>query len=482
MTTRDSFLMASARAIVACAALSLGAGSLGAAEERSPKDWSAYRHAVPDHSRIPAFARLYGTACSTCHTAAPKLNVLGEAFRLAGYRLPDNDLLVRRDRPVSLGAEPWKDEWPRAVWPSDLPGLAPLAIRVQSDVRSERGSDGEARLSYDFPHEVYLLAGAPLGESVSAFLETEWSEEEGLSVIQAKIGFRNVVPGLPTGVANLMVGRLNPFLLSFTDRQIDRAGFAGFAWQFFSLDEVGISVPGGENVRSKNEVRLGTGMPALEVNGVLRGRIHYGLGLAQGGDDNGEDINGRKDIYYRLRYKFGGLDLTGRYDTGDGPVLGAGGQLLDRSVILEHFGYFGDESTAEDPQGPHRALGWSARWLFGAWDTGVGRVARRYARPFRTASGDVRADAWFAKVDYLLFPWVLGTLKYDRLDVRAEASSLPSGATLQAGDRRRLTSGAALLIRQNVRLAIEGRFYLNGDARVGASRPFDLLTRLDIVF
>ena len=36
---------------------------------------------------IPAFARMYRTSCSTCHTAAPKLNVLGEAFRLNGYRL-----------------------------------------------------------------------------------------------------------------------------------------------------------------------------------------------------------------------------------------------------------------------------------------------------------------------------------------------------------------------------------------------------------
>ena len=73
-----------------------------------------------DADAIPAFARRYRTSCSTCHTAAPKLNPLGEAFRLNGYRFPFNDKLIREENPVSLGAEPWKDLWPRAIWPGEL--------------------------------------------------------------------------------------------------------------------------------------------------------------------------------------------------------------------------------------------------------------------------------------------------------------------------------------------------------------------------
>ena len=89
---------------------------------------------------IPAFARMYRTSCSTCHTAAPKLNVLGEAFRLNGYRFPENDKLLRRDSAVVLGGEAWKDLWPRAIWPGEIPGTVPLAFRVANDLVVKRES------------------------------------------------------------------------------------------------------------------------------------------------------------------------------------------------------------------------------------------------------------------------------------------------------------------------------------------------------
>jgi hypothetical protein len=37
-------------------------------------------------SAIPAFARRYGMACSSCHVAWPVLNEFGEDFRMSGYR------------------------------------------------------------------------------------------------------------------------------------------------------------------------------------------------------------------------------------------------------------------------------------------------------------------------------------------------------------------------------------------------------------
>ena len=35
---------------------------------------------------VPAFARRYGTPCSTCHTSWPALNSTGMYFKLSGYR------------------------------------------------------------------------------------------------------------------------------------------------------------------------------------------------------------------------------------------------------------------------------------------------------------------------------------------------------------------------------------------------------------
>jgi hypothetical protein len=45
---------------------------------------------LPAHA-IPAFARQYGTSCSTCHLDFPKLNDFGKAFKDAGFKFPKDD-------------------------------------------------------------------------------------------------------------------------------------------------------------------------------------------------------------------------------------------------------------------------------------------------------------------------------------------------------------------------------------------------------
>ena len=40
---------------------------------------------------IPAFARRYRTACTTCHVLPPQLNSFGRAFRANGYRMPSGE-------------------------------------------------------------------------------------------------------------------------------------------------------------------------------------------------------------------------------------------------------------------------------------------------------------------------------------------------------------------------------------------------------
>src|ERR1700730_3711666 len=82
-------------------------------------------------SAVPAFARKYQTSCQTCHIGFPKLNAFGEAFRLNGYRMPKETEDQIKMKPVSLGADAYKRMWPRAIYPSDLPGQVPLAVNVK---------------------------------------------------------------------------------------------------------------------------------------------------------------------------------------------------------------------------------------------------------------------------------------------------------------------------------------------------------------
>lgn len=435
---------------------------------------------------IPAFSRQYRTACSTCHTAAPKLNVLGESFRMNGYKMPESQLLIREDDPVKLGDEAWKDEWPRAIWPGDVPGQVPLAFRIQTDVTATR----DESVAYDWtlraPHEVYLLAGANLGGSIGIFLESQWSQERGLTVAQAKFGFTDVIPGLPEQATNLWIGRLNPFLFTFADRQIDRAARQPFRWQFFRLSALRFSDPeSGADLVSRNSFRLGWTQPGIEFNGVLQRRFSYGLGVAQGTASQTVDDNAEKDLYYKVRYKFGGLDLTGNYDPGGAPVVGTGGQLLDRSVTVEHFGYTGSSPAAGGVEDRHRSLGLAVRALNGPVDLGVGVVRTRHDRPWGVESPEpMTRSSVFGKFEYLAYPWVMASFKFEFFSAPIPDRLVSAGFTRGGFEQNRVMPGIVLLLRQNVRGVIEGDLFTRdtSSSELGLRKPHAIWARIDIAF
>jgi hypothetical protein len=79
---------------------------------------------------IPAFARMYGTSCSTCHLDFPKLNDFGKAFKDAGFKFPKEDESMLKIPPVMLGAPANRELWPKAIWPGTIPGIPPIGFRV----------------------------------------------------------------------------------------------------------------------------------------------------------------------------------------------------------------------------------------------------------------------------------------------------------------------------------------------------------------
>lgn len=435
---------------------------------------------------IPAFARKYRTSCSTCHTAAPKLNVLGEAFRLNGYRFPDNDLLLRKEEPVPLGAEPWKDQWPRAIWPGELPAIPPVALRIVNDAQVTAEDTAGARWTYRFPNEVYLLAGGSLGSAIGFFLEMEWTPDDGFEVIQAKVPFQNAVPFLPDRLLNLWVGKQNLYLFTLGDRQIDRAARQRFLWMEFDPSQLALlDTETGEEVRSENDLRLRSAQPALEANGLIGGRAYYALGLSQGSVAFGTDNNTAKDFYYKLRYKLGGLALDGTYDADRGPVLGTGGQLFDRGLVLEHFGYLGKHPVAGEAQDVHRTFGVAARWLYGTLDLGAGWVWGENRNPWGL-DPPIRLTHWsgFSKLEYFIYPWLIASLKADLLRADIPEGARSAGFGGSPLDQTRVLPGVVVLLRQNVRGVIEGELFTEHEpaAAAGRGKPHNLWFRLDIAF
>ena len=434
---------------------------------------------------IPAFARKYRTSCSTCHTAGPKLNVLGEAFRLNGYRFPENDQLLRHDQPVPLGEDPWRDLWPRAIWPGELSGSAPLALRFQSDVRVGRDTNGSDGWTYRFPQELSLLAAATLGDHAATFVEAEWSREDGFEMAQAKVVFQDPLPFVPARALNFWLGLQNLYLFTFADPHIDRAGRQPFRWQEFRPADVELRDSAtGNTFRSIDVFELTHTQPAIELNGLAGGRLFYGLGLGQGAGEATADNNNHKDIYYELRYKLGGLGLDGRYAAGTGPRPGGQGQLLDRSVIVETFGYFGAEPAGSGWEDRHGDYGVSVRALLGSADLGIGYVWGRNDRPWGPLAGALRHSSLFGRGEWLAYPWLIGSLQAERMVADVEPTTLAPGYVVPRLEETRVVPGVIALVRQNVRVVAEAELFARYRPGVDLPRaaPRNLWLRLDVAF
>lgn len=274
--------------------------------------------------------------------------------------------------------------------------------------------------------------------------------------------------------------------MTFGHQHIDRAARLPFLWQSFEASEVEVATSGtGEPIRTDNGLSLARSQPAVELDGLIGGRLQFGIGLSQGLGDGGVDRNGRKDFYYKVRYKAGGMDFTGSYDSERIPDQTVTGQLLDRAVVIEHFGYVGNESTENAPQGDHSAFGVAVRALLGRVDLGAGYVVRDFARPWtELPAGHLETESLFARAEYLMLPWVITSVKAERLEVVAD--DLPPDAAIASrpSDATRLLPGFIFLLRQNVRLAVEGELLLHHpDTRTAElPLPHSLWMRLDVAF
>jgi hypothetical protein len=234
---------------------------------------------------------------------------------------------------------------------------------------------------------------------------------------------------------------------------------------------------------SSNDFQLRGTQPAIEANGLFGGRLYYGVGFSQGSRTLRDD-NPRKDFYYKIRYKIGGIRLDGRVTDGRRTGAGRGGQLLDRTLSLEHFGYFGAQRVQGDVDDVHRAFGANVRAVAGPLDIGAGFVWGRNDNPWGTdAIG--HSDFWsaFVKGEYLVMPWLFGSLKLEQFETTI-GETLRTGGFQVVGDEVRALPGVIALVRQNVRVVIEGELFLEAEASEAsnAPKPHTLWLRIDFAF
>lgn len=391
-------------------------------------------------SAIPAFSRKYKTSCSTCHYAYPQLNGFGSAFRNNGLRYPGGDENFRKEEPTELGSEAYKRVWPDAIWPSDIPGTAPVAVHaIGRYTMAFNQPDSVANNTFEFPHEVELLYGGTLGENFSFFGEVEL-ETEGDEI---EIAF--------------------PFRLELNHRLGINAALGTIGVdptpEHHRLTRAHYNV---SSLRSRNGWRLRDEQSGLEVWGVGNGSRGRGGWKYAAGVVNGQgvvDANRDKDVYAKLDYKLGGL---GRAGGTEGQASETSAFYRDNSVTLGGLIYSGRVAgaTFAEKEDLTTWVGsadlWYERLIVNASVLGMNSDI--------SGSPDRKSLAWYTQGQYVVFPWLIGLARFESTDTDTDDGT---------DARTTLIPALAAMVRANVKVTLEYARPLNEyDARKGSEETF----------
>ena len=407
---------------------------------------------------LPIFARRYETSCTTCHVVIPKLNAMGIAFRNNGYRIPLNDEKLIKSPDVALGAPAWKTLWPKAVWPGAITGMPPVAVRVMTDVNIRPAAP--VNVNFDFPSGIVGYAAGSAGDSFSFFGSLFIQGSTNALFIDRAYGqFRLAPETAGQNWLTLKVGRIDTRAEPFSNT------FRRTTAQNFNVDDFRIA-SGGFALRDHD---AGIELWGAATGPDNRGGIEYAAGVVQGTGGRAEN-NNFKDYYWTASYKIGGMGVVGsRVETAE--------QLADPEGYKETSLSFG--GFVYTGKGQPRITGltedrftrsgfkidtwWKDLNVFGAVVSGQD-ILRGTARTIDTSS--IMAEA-----DYRVLPWVMPTFRFEKTNY---------------SDRRnvvRLLPAVSFLVRANVRVIAEGRFY----NRLQAGQPDrtglnEGLVRLEFLF
>lgn len=282
---------------------------------------------------IPAFARLYGIECSACHSAYPELNVNGEGFRLSGYRRFAGGTLTPTKPPLKIGKN------------LELPGIVPLSFSLKAGYNytalNNTLADGSenTNTAADFKriqssfnlNDFEFLAGTPLGNHVSFFLDTAMAETEIRQFWDPEtrthgakftlegpelpeLVFAGVNDILVRDLLNIKMGAIElPTAFSAHHRRL--SFFPYLVYNAQALDVIAdmgiddyVEVPGvDEEGLEHNQFRLSTGQVGVEVYGratpsllgISNLNVDYFVGVVNGNNVN-VDNNNAKDVFGRL--------------------------------------------------------------------------------------------------------------------------------------------------------------------------------------
>jgi hypothetical protein len=401
-------------------------------------------------SAIPAFARKYSTSCTTCHVVYPKLTPFGEAFRRNGYRFPGVDSEMIKQEPVSLGQQAYKGLFPNAVWPGTIPGSVPLSLGFNGQITlhpdSKAGAavaDNGARVVFDhLVDEAHLWAGGSLDDKLTFWAELTFADG-GAEIEKAQLLFDDLVG--PAHATNLVVGKGVSTLSSFAQHS---SYLADVALLPLSMTALFGATSGSWMILDNYNM--------VELNGTVRGRFDYSLGINQGANS---ETRSPRNVYAHVGFKMGGVRLDGEEGSS---VPDPMKPWAETAVTLDAFVYHSDSRyTAVDPASTPAAPlpdvtlgdktnafggGLRAQWLSLELNSGV--LFEQHDQP-TGGPGKVSGLSHFDELSYVVLPWLVPAVRFEYLRLS------PDGGDVLTDTR--LLVGVAALVRPNVKVTLIGQ-------------------------
>lgn len=476
--------------------------------------------AIENADAIPPFARKYQTACTTCHTAFPKLNPFGMAFRANGYRVPGGDEVFVKDEPVLMGAPAYKRLWPEAVWPSDIPYLPPIGFTMFTNLWI--GEDKEMTTEFDGLEEFAILLGGTLGESFSFFFDWHlwnWGQNKGwldrAFIVYTPQWFEH------PGIFNVQAGQFEPRaapMLGGHRNQITLKGTpTAVAWPVYPIgnlwgfypNQKGLEFFGGLNgPKGKGGFEWAAGI----VNGEqaivqMFGGQNDGLGTPT--RDHGRfDDNDFKDFYGRLSYKIGGMGVMGGGEVEESLVTTENwqdGETLfgdvKSSAKFGIFYYFGKSDFMQNGnEDRFSRYGADVDWIIGNFnvigstvvyddnlDDAVPYDSKTTGFPQDGFDDTFKTYIYTVEVDWVVYPWLIPAVRYEWIqpDYSYTASSAfakPSENPVTTKNFERLSFDVAMLLRANVKLVAGAHFSIGEPPPAGSHWRDQFRIGLDIAF
>lgn len=413
---------------------------------------------IPENlSGIPAFARKYKTSCVTCHVVYPKLTPFGEAYRLNGFQMPEGDEDQIKEEPVRMGADSYKRVWPESVWPGSIPGTSPVSFRVRSGLTWQ---DDETGQYAEFtPPAIQLITGGTFGEEISFFAGAHLFEHgEAGSIDRLYLRFNDLFSSkIPYNLLNVRIGQFVPDIVTYitNHRSLTHTAYA------FNTYAPGLSEFSGGHLHGAPVFGLENFQLGAEASGLVGSRFRYVVGLING-NGTATDNNAAKDVYGKLAYKLGGLAFDG---SSDGDIYGPKAEnWSEKSSTVSIFVYTGKGTNTGDASGEddhtHKILA-SANSLSSEQSNTdddfdiirVGSDINIFLRDLNVFGGFIagsdghdRYSLVFTEANYMLFPWLIGILRYEQANPENEVSI------------KRLVTHISALYTANVRFSIESRF------------------------